>query len=441
MAVRVAMGLALAFGVGPDVPVVEPLAAQEAGEVALPPVLTLDEAVERALGFSPQMAQSRQQLLNASEGMRTSLGTFLPTISSSAGGSLRSSNTLDPNTGEIVSGSSDSYSAGLSARYDLFTGGRRFAERDQARADEDAALARLTDQEASVVFQTKNLFFAVLRQRELLEVAAARVGQAEESLSLTRRQAQVGSATSSDTLRARLELINARQGVLTAEGELRNARVTLGRQVGVAGPVDAETPDDLDPAPLPLTDGEILAMAESQAPSVRAAEAAAGAADAAVDAAETAWLPTLGLSTGYNWNNQTAAFTGGRTSWSLGLNLSYPIFNGFQRESSIDRAQASLDVARRQEADARLAARQEADAALQGLRTAEQAVVIAGQALEVAQEDLRVVRERYQVGVARIFDVVVSQVALDQARVDLVQARYDYVLARAELESVLGREL
>jgi outer membrane protein TolC len=45
------------------------------------------------------------------------------------------------------------------------------------------------------------------------------------------------------------------------------------------------------------------------------------------------------------------------------------------------------------------------------------------------------------VGVARIFDVVQSQIALDQARVDLVGARYDYVLARAELEAVVGREL
>ena len=124
----------------------------------------------------------------------------------------------------------------------------------------------------------------------------------------------------------------------------------------------------------------------------------------------------------------------------LPLSLSYNIFNNFQRESSIDRAQFSLRVAQLQEDDTRLAARQEADAALQNLRTAEAAIAIAEEAARVAEEDLRVVRERYGVGVATILDILISQAAFSQANADVVTSRYDYVLARAELEAVLGRE-
>ena len=91
--------------------------------------------------------------------------------------------------------------------------------------------------------------------------------------------------------------------------------------------------------------------------------------------------------------------------------------------------------------DSRLAARQEADAALYNLRTAARAIEIAQEAELVAGEDLRVVRERYSVGVATILDVLISQNAADQASVDVVTSRYDYVLARAELESILGRVL
>ena len=61
--------------------------------------------------------------------------------------------------------------------------------------------------------------------------------------------------------------------------------------------------------------------------------------------------------------------------------------------------------------------------------------------MAVADEDLRVTRERYRLQVSIILDVVTAQLAADQARVDLVNARYDYVLARAELEAILGREL
>ena len=98
-------------------------------------------------------------------------------------------------------------------------------------------------------------------------------------------------------------------------------------------------------------------------------------------------------------------------------------------------------MARLQEEDARLAARQAADGALRTLATAEIAIDIAQEAVALADEDLRAIRERYRLGVATALDVVTSQIALDQARVNLVGSRYDYVTARAELEAVLGREL
>ena len=93
------------------------------------------------------------------------------------------------------------------------------------------------------------------------------------------------------------------------------------------------------------------------------------------------------------------------------------------------------------EEDARLRAREGADAALRNLRTAEQAIEIAEEAVVVAAEDLRVVRERYALGASTILDVLTSQAAADQASTDRVSARYEYLLARAELEAILGREL
>jgi outer membrane protein TolC len=200
-------------------------------------------------------------------------------------------------------------------------------------------------------------------------------------------------------------------------------------------------PPDLAPAPLALSDSAVLALAEEAAPSVRAAEAATSAAGAAYSAARTQYLPTLRLSSGYNWANEDPAFRGGSTSWSLSVSGSYPIFNGFQREATIDRAEQTRNVARLQEEDARLGARQEADAALRALSTAAAAIEIAQEAVLVAEEDLRVVRERYRVGVATVLDVVTSQIALDQARVNLVGARYDYLTAKSQLEAILGREL
>ena len=403
--------------------------------------ISLEEAVQRALGRSPQMLQQEQAVENAALAERSAWGAFLPNLSANTGGSLRSANVLDPNSGQIIGGSSDSYSAGLSGRVDIFRGGSRFVELERTDADMQAAVARRESQRFSVALQTKNLFFASLRQSDLLEVSRRRVEQARQNMEIVRARSQVGRATISDSLRARLDLVNAQQAVLQGETALRAARFSLGRQIGEPAPVVPARPDNLEPSDLPLTEAEIMQLAEAASPTVVAAAYVTRAAAASVRSAQTGYLPTVSLSSGYSWNNQERSFNGGRTSWNLGLNLSYPIFNNFQRESSLDRAQFSQRVARLQEDDSRLAARQEADAALYNLRTAERAIEIAQEAELVAGEDLRVVRERYSVGVATILDVLISQNAADQASVDVVTSRYDYVLARAELESILGRVL
>ena len=403
--------------------------------------VTLDEAIQRALLRSPSLAQQQQSVDNAYLTKKTSWASFLPTLSASGSGSLRSSNTLNTVTGLIESGSSDSYSAGLSGSWTVLEGGRRFYEYDAAQADVAAAEARYANQRYQVTLQTQTAFFSALRAADLLEVARERVAQAQQNMEIVRRRTQLGEATISDSLRARLDLVNANQAVLEGETALRAARFTLGRQIGEGRPVEPARPSDLDPRGLSLSDGEIMTLSETMSPAVVAAAEASDAARASVSVAKTAYFPSLRFSSGYGWNNQVASLSGGNTSWNMSLNLSYPLFNGFQRETSIDRAQYVQDVTFLLEEDARLAAREQADAALQNLRTAEQAILIAEDAAFVASEDLRVVRERYAVGAATILDVLVSQNAVTQADADVVTTRYDYILARAELEAILGREL
>ena len=59
----------------------------------------------------------------------------------------------------------------------------------------------------------------------------------------------------------------------------------------------------------------------------------------------------------------------------------------------------------------------------------------------MAEEDLRVQHSRYEAGASTILDQITSQVNLAEAEAELVSARYDAELARAEIESLVGREL
>jgi outer membrane protein len=415
-------------------------AAARAG-VAEELVISLDEAVDRALRNSPLVEQRAGAVRTAASGERTAFGSFLPNLSLTSGTSLASTERFDPNTATTVTGSNDSYSAGLSASMDLFTAGRRGAQLNQARAQTDAAEAALLEQHFNVALIAKRAFFDVLRTDETLRIAESRVERAQQVLAAAENRVRVGTATRSDELRAQLELNQARQALLQSQTQRRNAAFTLGATVGMDGPVGARLDHALEPTPLGVSREAIVDMAIGNAPGVLAAEASLLANEAGVRASRTQYFPTLRVSSGYDWFNQERSFVDGRTSWNVRFSLNYPIFNGFAREDAIERAQVQARVGRVQLEDARRQARANAERAYAALELAEQQIALAEEAVAVSTEDMRVQQERYRLGVSTILEQVTSQISLAEAELNLIAARYDYQLARAELEALLGRNL
>ena len=403
--------------------------------------VTAEEAVERALEANPQVVQAETGLGTASYATKQAYAAFLPSLSVSTGASLSSSERFDPGTGLLVSGQSSNYSAGLSTSMDLFSGGRNLAAVRSARAGVLAAEASLVTRRFAAALEAKQAYFAVLRAEELIGLNQERIAQAQGQLTAAERQLQAGRATRSDVLRARLQMSNARQGLLSAAAQLRTSMYALGRVVGEAGPVAAARTEALAPRPLALTMAEMREIVAREAPGVVSTEATLGVAEAQLSQARAQCFPSVGVSGGYNWSNPDFTLDEGRTSWNTRINLSYPLFNGLAREAGVERARGQLLVAEAQAENARRQALSELERLVAALELAAEQLAILEESVVVAEEDYRVLQERYNLGAATILELVTSQIALTQAEYDLINARYDYQIAKAELESLLGREL
>jgi outer membrane protein TolC len=387
------------------------------------------------------MAQAEAGVRSAEAGRRSAYGAYLPTVNANTGASRSSSNRFNPQTNTTVTGSSNSYNAGLNAGVDIWNGGRRGAEIDDAAATLEAARATAQQRRFDVVLAAETAFYDVLRREELMRVAAARIRRAEQSLAAADRRLQVGTATRSDVLRSRLELNDARQAELTERTAWTVATYALGRVTGVDDRVGAALAEPVGVRSLALSDEELRTIVESSSPAVITARADVRSAEAAGSVARASYFPTLRASSNLNWFNNEFSFDQGTSSWNLGLSVSLPVFNGFQRETNATRARVAEDVARFELRDARRGARVDLERLLGALRLAEERLVLTAEAVEVAREDLRVQDERYRLGASTILDLITSQLNLAQAETDEIAARYDYQIARAELEALVGRDL
>ncbi|MDB4883246.1 MAG: outer rane efflux protein [Gemmatimonadetes bacterium] len=404
--------------------------------------LDLSTVLERARAASPAITQSEEALRIARSGVRVSNGAYLPSLAVSTA-ALRS-NVLSagsvPASGATSSGT-DAYSAGLSSSLELFTGGRRDADRTRAKFELTAATASDRSQQFVVTLLAKRSFYEALRGAELLGASSSRVARAERGLRFAQDRVRAGTATKSDELRARLELTTARQQQLAARDTLQSAAYALGRVVGADGPIGARAPQSLEPEPLALSDSDVVRLAVLSAPAVESAQAMEEASSAQMRASRTLYFPDLRLTGGYNWARQTTVLGAVRPGWQVAVGTTLPLFNGFVREDAITRAEANAHVARSTALDVRRQVRSDAARHLSGLHLAEQNIALADEAVRAAQEDLRVQTERYRAGITTALEELTSQLALTQAELGRVAARYNYAITRATLEAVVGRSL
>lgn len=400
-----------------------------------------------AAGVSPAVAASKATVSSARAGRMLVTGEYIPSlgVASSVGRGTTVQGANGVTNGVPVPSTlrplGDLFGSGISAAVPVFTGGRRGAERRSANALQVAADAGLNATQYDVRLATKQAYFNVLRAGELVDVATAQVAQAERAMHDADSRLRAGTTTRSDLLRARVALATARNALATVSSERTASKFSLARSIGSDTPVAAAPVPDDDSLPLPVSRDSLVMNAVRAAPAARAAAANAQSADAAIGAARAQYLPTVLASGGYGWLEQRSVNPHPVGGWTVQMGVSYPLFNGFQRQAAVTRAEAQAVAAHSAAIDAERGVRADAVRSYDDASVAAQRIGFARDAVDAAREDLRVQELRYRAGASTFLDEVTSQVNLAQAETSLVQARYDYQIARATLERVLGREL
>ena len=409
-------------------------------------VVTLPDAIRLAERTQPGMVQAQAEVRTAAAQRRNAWGAFLPSLSAGSSASeffSEGAARVDPLTGQLTSGNNTnrSVSTSLSASVDLFTGFRRGAELQAAKAGQAQADASLVDTRFQQALATTNVFFDALSAAQLVGVREASVRRADEQLKVSVSKLHAGSATRSDSLRSLVTLGSARLDLIQSQTDLATAEANLAHQVGEVGRVGAADDSSFHRLLTAIDTVGLRLEAESRSPRIQTAVATASVASANLRASRSAYWPSLTLGANTGWNasrNNDYAFLNQR---QVSLQLSWMLFNRFDRELAIAQREASYDVAQATAEDERRAVQAELTARLAELDAARSKIDITITSVTAATEDLRVQQERYRLGASTIVDVLTSQEALNQAEVDVVNARFDYLRAKAQLDALIGRTL
>lgn len=478
---------------------------ESSAQEAIPPSLSLEDAVRIAHRNSPLLQADLNNTDIADWNIKAAYGALIP--SASAGSNLSWQGSGEQQVGSVTlselgfgnqpSYYFSSYRLGLSYTVD----GRVLLALPQAKADRVAQVAQGEASAAQVVFLVTQAYLDVLRQQEALTLAQQELERAQGNLRLAQGQMEVGSGTPLDTRQAEVAVGRARVSVLISENAVRTGKFRLSQQMGLDPQDGFDLVTNFEIAEPRWNEGELVSLAMEKNPSLRGLRASQKTQEYSVKMARSAFLPTFSLSAGTSGfareasdpdylvaqaelsslgriaqceatndlysrlanplppsdcsqylfteaqrqsvvnQNNAFPFDFVRQPPSATLAISLPIFQGRRRQRDVEMARVAEDDLRYQVRNSELALKADIASGLANLQTAYQAALIEVENQVWADEQHRLAQERYRLGSATFLELVEAETVKAGADRDRIAAIFAYHDALANLENVVGTSL
>ena len=406
---------------------------------------TLDEAWQAALAADARFAAATSRSQANEAALEAARAERLPSVTATVASSLwRDTPAFDLGgigfpAGQPLFAGDTLNVASAQVSVPLYMGGALTANVAAAAADRDGQLLSTATVRQDLKLAVASAYIGVLRAASTLEIVRSNAASLAAHARDVEDMRRTGQVPTNDYLAAAVSLADARQRELQAQSALEIAHATYNRRVGRP----FEAPVDLEPLTAPLGGpaiaaplAELVAAARAARPELAGLDATADALAARAAAARAVRRPQLALNGGYAYLENT--FLNREDFWFVALGVRMNVFDsGRIRHASatLERQSAAVSDDRRdRESEIEL----EVHRASADLSTARARLEVAAGAIQQAEENLRVVRDRYRNGEGTNTEVLDAEALRAQSAGNLDAAHYDLRLAELTLARAIG---
>lgn len=280
----------------------------------------------------------------------------------------------------------------------------------------------------SAEFGAEVRYLEALAAQQRLGASEAALDAAEANLSVTTRRVEQGLLTAVDVLQARAAVEHARAAAIDATRSVADARDRLALAMGwEQGLVPVPAGDELSEPPAAVSSGDVSGRDD-----LTAAERAVRGAEARTRQASRARLPRIEGFARLE-SHSSGPFSGTEGDWTVGFQVSMPVFTGFEISARERGARAMADAARLEYAEQLATARTTLAGAVRAVDAADRQAAAADAAAAAASEAARLMRRRFEEGLATTADLLRVDASAAELAATAISARLGLRVAAARV--------
>ncbi len=402
----------------------------------------LNALVGRLNVSNQNLAAAEAQYRQARALVRGARSQLFPIVGASGGVSRGGQGSSGNSSSQYIgssSGVSESYEIGLDASWELDIWGRLRRNLEANRANMQASAADLAAVRLSLQSELVQTYLQLRVMDEQQRLLDQTVEAFARSLRLTENQYEAGIVPKSDVSQALTQLKSTQAQAIDLRWQRAQMEHAIAVLVGVP-PSELSIAERRNIPRLPEIPLALPSQLLERRPDIASAERQVIAANAQIGVAEAAWYPdlTLSASGGYRNSSFSDLVSVPNRFWSLGPQMALTLLDFGARRAELEQVEASYDQTVANYRQTVLDSFREVEDSLVQLRVLAEEAVVQREALEAAQESLRLIENQYRAGTVDFLSVAtVQSTALNNERTNLALLG-DRLAASVQLIAALG---
>jgi outer membrane protein TolC len=373
-------------------------------------------------------------------------------------GELEPNLLIDPSTGYPVMGQdgnpifnmyawlplkvslSGAYMAGIAMEQPIYTGGKINAGNKMADIGIEMAGENQTLQQMNTLEEADKAYWTYISVSEKVKLAQQAVNMLDEIVQKARNAHEVGMANRNDLLKAQVEYNSARLNLQKAQNGLMLSSMDLCRVTGLPFNTGITPLDTIIPVSIPA---DILLSNEAleQRPEYRLMQKNISLQEQNIRLTKADFMPVAGIQAGYN-HIGGIKFSGtdfSNSSLNVLASVKIPLFHWGEGMKKINAAKIDMEISELEMEKNQQLLQLEMEQARLNLQLAGERITMNENALEQAEENLRVSRDNYEVGMETVTGYLMAQTQWHQSRSELIDSKTDFKIKETAWLKVTGR--
>lgn len=343
---------------------------------------------------------------------------------------------------EIELNNASNYSANITLNYVLFDWFRDQTNIEISEKEVGNSQINLESAQINLQYQIAQIYYSILFFNEAIKVYETNKKSLETKMDLAQKKFENGLATNLDVLNVKVQISSVKNKIIEANNSIVQLKLSLNRLLNRELSTEIQLSSKLEMSENTFDNKDVFNQALKYRTELKQIMLDNELFEKKIYLTKSVLRPTLSLTGQWGYKNGIMPDKNKlQSNYLAGINLSFPIFDGFKNSTQIEQMEIAQNNNQLKLNDTKLQIESEIRQNISSYYSNKEKLLNENDKVSQSQEALATAEQNYENNLSSIVELLDAQSNFQSANLGLIQAKYNCILSELSINKSLSKKI